>query len=138
MNLLQSGRSLGRMPKRILLALAMAALALAACNSNNLITAPSPSPTTSPTLAPGASTAPVFVTIDGSPVPGIPVSVSTPDSTGRPGTPFVTQTTGPNGGTVFSNLTAAKNYCFVAVYQNNPTQFFSLCTIFWSLVQLGT
>jgi len=127
------------MPKRILIALAMAATALAACNSNNLPTSPTPSPTTSPTLAPGVSTAPVFVTVNGSPVPGAPVSLSTPDAAGRPGMPIATQTTGPNGGTTFTGLTAAKNYCFSAMTAvSGSTQTFSLCTIYWTLVQLGT
>jgi hypothetical protein len=137
MNPHQSGRSLGRMPKRILIAIALAALGLAACNSNNLVTAPTPSPTTSPTLAPGASTAPVYVTINGSPVPNVPVQLSTPDANGAPGNPLVTQTTGPNGGTTFTGLTAAKLYCFKAIVDRGSPAF-SLCTIYWSLVQLGT
>ena len=133
-------RSHRRMPKRILIALAMAATALAACNNNNVPTSPTPAPTTSATLAPGNSTAAVYVTVNGSPVPGTPVSLTTPDASGRPGTtPIATQTTGPNGSTTFTSLKSDTNYCFSATTSvSGNAQTFSLCTLYWQLVQLGT
>lgn len=103
------------MPKRLLLALAMAALAISACHSS-----PSPTPSftpSSPTPNPKITKATVNVTVNGTPVPRIPVEISTPRSTAspRPGKPFFTKDTGKKGNATFTGLKPSQTYCWLAI-----------------------
>ncbi|HEX3368937.1 MAG TPA: hypothetical protein VHS56_05105 [Candidatus Cybelea sp.] len=106
------------MPKRLMIALAVAALAVAACHSNNTVT-PTPSSTpVSPSPNPKDHKATAEVTSNGTPVPLIPVEISTPanPASPRPGTPFDTEITGKKGMAHFLMLDPKKTYCWVAVF----------------------
>lgn len=129
-------RSEPLMPKRLLLALAVAALAIAACNNG----APSTSATytpASPTPDPKITKAKVNVTINGTPLPKIPVEISTPKSTASPraGKPFFTKTTGKKGNATFTGLKPSQTYCWVAVIGSNYRA--SECAD-WQIWQAGT
>lgn len=128
-------RSEPLMPKRLLLALAVAALAIAACNGT-----PSTSATftpSSPTPDPKITKATINVTINGTPVPKIPVEISTPRSTAspRPGKPFFTKMTGKKGNASFTGLKPSQTYCWVAVIGSNYHA--SECAD-WEIWQSGT
>jgi len=123
------------MPKRLLLALAIAALAIAACHSTPS-TQPS-IPPSSPTPNPKITKATVLVTANGTPVPRIPVEISTPRSTAspRPGKPFFTKNTGKKGHASFTGLKPSQTYCWVAI--TSPSVRYSGCAD-WELWQAGT
>jgi hypothetical protein len=128
-------RSEPPMPKRLLLALAVAALVIAACNSS-----PAPSPTytpSSPTPNPKITKAGIEVTVNGTPLPRIPVQISTPRSTAspRPGTPFETHNTNHKGIAHFTGLTPSQTYCWVAIV--SPSVRGSQCAT-WEIWQAGT
>ncbi len=127
------------MPKRILsIALAAIALGLVACNSNTNINAlyGTPQPTSTATLTPdpSATAAIITVTLNGSPMPNQPVTLSN-DLNGTIGTTIKTQNTDSSGTTTFNGLTGAANYCFSSVY--TPTtvgatqQTPSYCGPYW-------
>jgi hypothetical protein len=123
------------MPKRLLLALAVAAVAIAACHSTP---APTPSFTpSSPTPNPKITKASVYVTVNGTPVPRIPVEISTPRSTAspRPGKPFFTKNTGRKGHAAFTGLKPSQTYCWVAIV--SPSVLYSTCAS-WPIWQAGT
>jgi hypothetical protein len=105
------------MPKRLLLALTVAAIVIAACHSGTSTT-PSPSfSPVSPNPNPSITMATVQVTVAGTPVPRIPVEISTPKnpSSPRPGKPFFTKNTGKKGFARFNHLKPSKTYCWVAL-----------------------
>jgi hypothetical protein len=104
------------MPKRLLIALVAAALAIAACHSGSTTPTPSGSPL-SPSPNPSISAAVVLVTVNGTPVPRIPVQESTPKNTSspRPGTPFDIKNTGKKGLAHFTGLKPSGIYCWVAI-----------------------
>jgi hypothetical protein len=123
------------MPKRLLIALAIAALGISACHST-----PSPTPTftpSSPTPDPKIKKATVYVTDNGTPVPRIPVEISTPRSTASPraGKPFFTKNTGRKGHATFTGLKPAQTYCWVAII--SPSVHASECAD-WETWQAGT
>ena len=123
------------MPKRLLLAVAIAALVIAACNGTPATTsgfAPS-----SPTPNPKIKKATVLVTANGTPVPRIPVEISTPRSTAspRPGKPFFTKNTGKKGHATFTGLKPGQTYCWVAI--TSPSVHYSDCAG-WETWQGGT
>jgi hypothetical protein len=127
-------RSEPPMPKRLLLALAIAALAIAACHSSP---APTPSFTPgSPTPNPKISGTTVHVTVNGTPVPRIPVQISTPRSTAspRPGKSFFTKNTGKKGNASFTGLKPSQTYCWVAII--SPSFHSSTCAD-WQIWQGG-
>jgi hypothetical protein len=123
------------MPKRLLLALAIAALAIAACNNGTPSTSSTGTPS-SPTPNPRITKATVYVTSDGTPVPRIPVEISTPRSTAspRPGKPFFTKNTGKKGHASFTGLKPSQTYCWVAII--TPSFHTSTCAD-WQLWQAG-
>lgn len=113
-------RSEPPMPKRFLVALAIAALAIAACHSGSTTPTPSSSPT-SPSPNPSVTKATILVTtVNGTPLPGVPVQESTPKNTSspRPGTPFETQVTGKKGLAHFNHLKPDGIYCWVAIFSS--------------------
>jgi hypothetical protein len=131
------------MPKSVLIILFAFALGLAACHGST-----SPAPTTGPAVSPSPnpsiSAATISVTFEGSPAPNVPVSISTPIGSPRPGTPFETKRTAPLSATspgtvVFKKLSYKNTYCWVAQY--SPTVTFSQCAgpITWqySTITLG-
>jgi hypothetical protein len=126
------------MPKRLLLALGLAALAIAACHSGS--TSPSPSFTPlSPSPNPSITKATVEVTLAGTPVPKIPVQISTPlnknTASARPGTPFETVNTGQKGLAHFNHLKPDGYYCWVALI--SPSFKASVCDS-WAIWQTST
>lgn len=126
------------MPKRVMLLFTVFSFALAvtACkNGSNAV--PTPAPSVSFTPIPTDHKATIQVTILGTPAPKIPVEESTPasKSSPRPGTPFVTQTTGKQGKTIFTGLDPKGTYCWVAVLGAGQTS--SSCGDF-TLWQTGT
>jgi hypothetical protein len=128
-------RSEPAMPKRLLLALAIASLAIAACHSTPSTT---PSfPPSSPTPNPKITKTTVSVTIGGTPVPRVPVEISTPRSTAspRPGKPFFTKNTGKKGNATFTGLKPSQTYCWVAIV--GPSYHFVDCAD-WQTWQSGT
>lgn len=98
-----------------MIALAVLALAVAACHNSSVTPSPSSSPA-SPSPNPSIKTAKIKVTINGTPVPRVPVEASTPSNavSPRPGTPFKTNHTNHNGVTRFFNLKPSKTYCWLA------------------------
>jgi len=84
----------------------------------------------------------VYVTINGTPQPRVPVEESTPTNpySPRPGKPFVTKNSGKKGYARFSGLNPSKTYCWVAVF---GTGFKSSECAGWSvwqtsIIDLGT
>lgn len=124
------------MPKRLLLALGVAALMVAACHSSSTTPTPSGSPL-SPSPNPSITKATVLVTVAGTPVPRIPVEISTPRSTSspRPGKPFLTKKTGKKGYARFTGLKPSQTYCWVALI--SPSFRASECAG-WAIWQTGT
>lgn len=130
------GRSERAMPKRILFALALAALGLAACggvNPNAFTAAPTPTPTAAVYVPnPNITAAPVTFTVAKTPIPNQPISESTPDANGRPGTPIATATTDPTGKVTFSGLTPTQAYCWTTTYSVSGTSnTYTDCTLQW-------
>ncbi len=130
------------MPKSLLFALAVAALVIAACSSGG---SSSPSPTVSPGSPlpnPSITTAKVFVSVNGTPAPKIPVEISTPKNTAsaRPGTPFETKNTGQQGYVRFKDLKPSKTYCWVATISAHFKSSECASWEIWqsSIIPLGT
>jgi hypothetical protein len=124
------------MPKRLLIVLSVLALAVAACHSNSSVTpTPSGSPG-SPSPNPKITKATIEVTINGTPIPKIPVQESTPANpeSPRPGTPFETIDTGKKGLAHFNDLKPSKTYCWVAQLGSGLTS--SECAG-WAIWQTG-
>ncbi|HMF29231.1 MAG TPA: hypothetical protein VKE42_10695 [Candidatus Cybelea sp.] len=105
------------MPKRLLLALAAIAVVISAACHSSTSTTPTPSYSPiSPSPNPSIRKATVEVTVAGTPVPQVPVEISTPRNPGspRPGHPFLTETTGKKGLVHFHDLKPSKTYCWLA------------------------
>ena len=127
------------MPKRpalmlIALSFALGAIGLAACGNGSPSSPPTQTPYVSPSPNPAISSALVSVTFQGTPVPNIPVEISTPignnTASPRPGTPFATVTTQPvtapsPGYAKFKHLKYKQTYCWVAVVSTSVS--FSQC-----------
>jgi len=132
--------------------MAIASVALAAgtgCNKSSGVS-PTPAPTVSATLDPNITKTTVLVSIQSSPTARIPVMISTPagNSTAspgpRPGTPFATVTTAPNGEAIFYKLKpgsgAGTTYCWVAQLSKNATSSTCADALQWqyTTIVLGT
>ncbi|HZV76882.1 MAG TPA: hypothetical protein VFF63_03865 [Candidatus Babeliales bacterium] len=129
------------MPKVLLLVLAVAALAIAACHGSSSSPTPTPSPA-SPSPNPSVSMATILVTINGTPVPKIPVEESTPrvPASPRPGKPFFIKDSGKKGYARFSGLKPSGTYCWVAVFGSGFKSSECAGWAVWqtSIIYLGT
>ncbi|HEV7180827.1 MAG TPA: hypothetical protein VGN11_13220 [Candidatus Baltobacteraceae bacterium] len=133
------------MPKRFLIACAIAASALAACSGYNPTsifgtpTTPTPIPSYSPN--PAITSALVTLSVSGSPVPNVPIIMSTPDPNGQAGAPIATVTTDSTGTSKFTSLNPTATYCWQAMYTppGGPApQQYSICTLYWqSGIRIG-
>jgi hypothetical protein len=101
--------------------LAAIALALAACNNGSSPATTTPGPSVSQSPDPDITAASIYVSLQGTPQPHVPVQISTPQSSANPypGTPFATVTTRPwiapsAGFARFSHLKPGVTYCWVA------------------------
>jgi hypothetical protein len=129
------------MPNRKMILAVAAAAALAACNSPNIndlygYATATPAPTATPVLNPSLTTATVTVTVSASPQPGQQVFLYDSSATGtviNPAQPIATQTTNPDGETVFSGLAGASWYCFRTTYTppGSLTSTQTDCTQYW-------
>ncbi len=138
------------MPKPVLFLFAFVALAFAACN-NSTPPSPTPAPSASYTPNPSITAGTVEVTYQASPVPKVPVSISTPlannTASPRPGTAFYTAKTNSKGEVTFTKLKPGAYYCWVAEIPVQPTTpptsppiAASTCSNLWQydVIQLGT
>lgn len=138
------------MPKPLLISFAIIALAFAACNKSTM-PSPTPEPTSSATIDPNIKSATVNVTYQATPVPNVPVSISTPlgnnTASPRPGTAFYTADTNKKGSITFTKLKPGSYYCWVAKIPVQPTTpptsppiSASTCSNLWQydVITLGT
>jgi hypothetical protein len=126
------------MPKRLLLALAAIAVVVSAACHSSTSTTPTPSfSPTSPSPNPSVTRAKVEVTVAGTPVPDVPVQISTPSNpqSPRPGHPFKTKVTDKKGEVRFSHLKPSKTYCWLAII---ATSFKASECASWAVWQTST
>jgi hypothetical protein len=125
------------MPKRLLITLAVAAIVIAACKGGGSTSSPPTNTPISPSPNPSIHTATIQVTVAGTPVPKIPVEISTPKNpeSPRPGQPFFTKNSGKKGFARFPNLKVSKTYCWVATI--SPSFRASECAG-WEIWQTST